>query len=280
MDIITDALKIIDNSTSNIKNAYFHEESFIYMKTNERIQDYINYLLNKKHILSVIGSGDQILNTAITSPQVIDCFDISVYPEYFINLKLAAIKTLSKEEYLDMFFESALTTKDEYYDDLYFDKIRSELPKKYQEFWNSLLNHTDWYEITNSSLFSSEVVTRDYAKKQNLYLSDAVYNTLKDKIAKIKFNFYVGNILDIYKAFNQKYDLIFLSNILAYVDKLEYRNMLDYFNLSEDGYILTYLFGNLSENTKIFNNSIFVSLSIFSSSFFLFFYNFSIKIFL
>ena len=31
--------------------------------------------------------------------------------------------------------------------------------------------------------------------------------------------------------------------------------MLDYFNLSEDGYILTYLFGNLSENTKIFNNS-------------------------
>lgn len=255
MDIITDALKIIDNSTSNIKNAYFHEESFIYMKTNERIQDYINYLLNKRHILSVIGSGDQILNTAITSPQVIDCFDISVYPEYFINLKLAAIKTLSKEEYLDMFFESALTTKDEYYDDLYFDKIRSELPKKYQEFWNSLLNHTDWYEITNSSLFSSEVVTRDYAKKQNLYLSDAVYNTLKDKIAKIKFNFYVGNILDIYKAFNQKYDLIFLSNILAYVDKLEYRNMLDYFNLSEDGYILTYLFGNLSENTKIFNNS-------------------------
>ena len=129
------------------------------------------------------------------------------------------------------------------------------MPKKYQEFWNSLLNHTDWYEITNSSLFSSEVVTRDYAKKQNLYLSDAVYNTLKNKIAKIEFNFYVGNILDIYKAFNQKYDLIFLSNILAYVDKLEYRNMLDYFNLSEDGYILTYLFGNLSENTKIFNNS-------------------------
>ena len=164
MDIITDALKIIDNSTSNIKNAYFHEESFIYMKTNERIQDYINYLLNKRHILSVIGSGDQILNTAITTPQVIDCFDISVYPEYFINLKLAAIKTLSKEEYLDMFFESALTTKDEYYDDLYFDKIRSELPKKYQEFWNSLLNHTDWYEITNSSLFSSEVVIREYAK--------------------------------------------------------------------------------------------------------------------
>ena len=254
MEIITDALKIIDNSTSNIKNAYFHEESFIYMKTNERIQDYINYLLNKKHILSVIGSGDQILNTAITSPQVIDCFDISVYPEYFINLKLAAIKTLSKEEYLDMFFESALTTKDEYYDDLYFDKIRSELPKKYQEFWNSLLNHTDWYEITNSSLFSSEVVTRDYAKKQNLYLSDAVYNTLKDKIAQIEFNFYVGNILDIYKTFSQEYDLIFLSNILAYVDRSKYRDMLNYFNLSQDGYILTYLFGNLQENEKFFHN--------------------------
>ena len=62
---------------NNLKNAYFHEESFIYMKSNERIQDYVDYLLNKRRILSVIGSGDQIINMLISSPEYIDCFDIS-----------------------------------------------------------------------------------------------------------------------------------------------------------------------------------------------------------
>ena len=124
MDAITNALKTLNNSGNNIKKDFFHEESFIYMKTNEMIQEYVQYLLHKKNILSVIGSGDQIINSLITKPEYIDCFDISIYPEYFLNLKLAAIKTLSKEEYLSLFFECALTSKDEYYDDLYFEKIR------------------------------------------------------------------------------------------------------------------------------------------------------------
>ena len=40
--------------------------------------------MNKKNILSVIGSGDQIINSLITKPECIDCFDISIYPEYFL----------------------------------------------------------------------------------------------------------------------------------------------------------------------------------------------------
>lgn len=117
------------------------------MKSNERIQDYVDYLLNKKRILSVIGSGDQIINMLISSPEHIDCFDISVYPEYFLNLKLAALQTLTQEEFLNFFFSSAKTSLDEYYDDLYFEKMRKRLTKKYREFWDALLNYTNWYEI-------------------------------------------------------------------------------------------------------------------------------------
>ena len=178
MDVIADALKIVDNYGNNLKNAYFHEESFIYMKSNERIQDYVDYLLNKKRILSVIGSGDQIINMLISSPEHIDCFDISVYPEYFLNLKLAALQTLTQEEFLNFFFSSAKTSLDEYYDDLYFEKMRKRLTKKYREFWDALLNYTNWYEITNSRLFSSEVVTKEYALKQNMYLDDEVYYSM------------------------------------------------------------------------------------------------------
>ena len=65
MDAITNALKTLNNSGNNIKKDFFHEESFIYMKTNEMIQEYVQYLLHKKNILSVIGSGDQIINSLI-----------------------------------------------------------------------------------------------------------------------------------------------------------------------------------------------------------------------
>lgn len=254
MDAITKALEILNNNGSNIKKEFFHKESFVYMKTNEMIQEYVQYILNKKNILSVIGSGDQIINSLITKPEYIDCFDISIYPEYFLNLKLAAIKTLSKEEYLNLFFECALTSKDEYYDDLYFEKIRNELVDKYRAFWDALFNHTYWYEITNSSLFSSEVVSKEYAIKQNLYLNDNIYYHLRDNMASSKFNFFTCNILDSFSEFNKKYDLVFLSNILAYVNKEEYKQMLKNFNLSEDGYIITYLFGNLKEHEKFFEN--------------------------
>lgn len=254
MDAITNALKTLNNSGNNIKKEFFHEESFIYMKTNEMIQEYVQYLLHKKNILSVIGSGDQIINSLITKPEYIDCFDISIYPEYFLNLKLAAIKTLSKEEYLNLFFECALTSKDEYYDDLYFEKIRNELVDKYRDFWDALFNHTDWYEITNSSLFSSEVVSKEYAIKQNLYLNDNIYYHLKNNISSVKFNFFTCNILDSFSEFNKKYDLVFLSNISAYVNKEKYRQMLKQFKLSKDGYIITYLFGKLEENEKFFKN--------------------------
>lgn len=256
MDVITDALKIVDNYGNNLKNAYFHEESFIYMKSNERIQDYVDYLLNKRRILSVIGSGDQIINMLISYPEHIDCFDISVYPEYFLNLKLAALQTLIQEEFLNFFFSCAKTSLDEYYDDLYFEKVRKRLTKKYREFWDALLNYTNWYEITNSRLFSSEVVTKEYALKQNMYLDDVVYYSMKDKINDVQFTFHTGDIFKTSSKFRDYYDLVYLSNILAYSDKSQYKELIESFNLTANGYVLTYLFGNLDEYKRYFNGKI------------------------
>lgn len=256
MDVIADALKIVDNYGNNLKNAYFHEESFIYMKSNERIQDYVDYLLNKRRILSVIGSGDQIINMLISSPEHIDCFDISVYPEYFLNLKLAALQTLTQEEFLNFFFSSAKTSLDEYYDDLYFEKMRKRLTKKYREFWDALLNYTNWYEITNSRLFSSEVVTKEYALKQNMYLDDVVYYSMKDKINDVQFTFHTGDIFKTGSKLGDSYDLVYLSNILAYSDRSQYKELIESFNLTANGYVLTYLFGNLDEYRRYFNGKI------------------------
>ncbi len=56
------AQKIVGLSYFNNKDTLFHNESAIYIKSNEKIKEYSKYLDNKKDVLSVISSSDQIIN--------------------------------------------------------------------------------------------------------------------------------------------------------------------------------------------------------------------------
>ena len=164
MDYKDVAQSIVRGNYSNLngKNT-FHSESFIYKKTNEKLNEFIDLLLNKDKVLSVIGSGDQILNTLLTKPSKIDAFDISAFPKFFLKLKIASIKSLSRDEYIKFFFSTTETFLDEYYDDLYFDKIRKKLDDESEDFWTYLFQYNDWYDIYNSTLFSSESVFEEQA---------------------------------------------------------------------------------------------------------------------
>lgn len=117
------AQKIVGNSFNNINNHIYHDKSFIFMTTNEKINKYQEYLKNRKSVLSVIASGDQILNTVLENSLNIDSYDISRFPKYLMELKRAAILKISLDEYIDFFF-SIDYHKNEEYDDLY-DKIRT-----------------------------------------------------------------------------------------------------------------------------------------------------------
>lgn len=57
MDAITNALKTLNNSGNNIKKEFFHEESFIYMKTNEMIQEYVQFYYIKKIYYQLLVRG-------------------------------------------------------------------------------------------------------------------------------------------------------------------------------------------------------------------------------
>lgn len=53
----------INNSSNLVSNTPYHENSFIYRTTNEQIDKYQSYLKNRENILSIIASGNQILDT-------------------------------------------------------------------------------------------------------------------------------------------------------------------------------------------------------------------------
>ena len=252
MDYKDVAQSIVRGNYSNLngKNT-FHSESFIYKKTNEKLNEFIDLLLNKDKVLSVIGSGDQILNTLLTKPSKIDAFDISVFPKFFLKLKIASIKSLSRGEYIKFFFSTTETFLDEYYDDLYFDKIRKELDIEAEDFWTYLFQYNDWYDIYNSTLFSSESVFEEQAIIQNKYLDNDEYYNLRDILQSVQINYIESNLLDL--KINDTYDLIYLSNILEYVKKSAYFDKIDELSVKNKGIIISYIFGEIDKAIKMFN---------------------------
>lgn len=253
---IEQSLKIIDTTTTNINGKEaFHNSSPIYKSTNEQLDKYKELLKYKKDILTVIASGDQILSMLETKPKKIDCFDISKYPKYFLMLKLAAVCTLTQEEFIELFFDVPLTTKDEYYDDLYFEKIRLELEGKYRKYWDALFNHADWYEIYSSLLFSSEYISRNIAIQRADYLEEKQYINLKDIIRNTTFNFTEGDITTTYSKYKGPYDLVYLSNIISYVNRYKYHEMLEQISLTDNGQILTYLLSTPDTLLNIFSGN-------------------------
>lgn len=222
----------------------FINTSSIYRFTNEDITSYFHHLKNKNNILSVIGSGNQILNSILAGSKNIDCFDISVFPEYYLFLHLASIVSLSKEEYIKYF----LSDDNKYlFNNKFYDKIRDNLKGKYKIFWDKLYDFDEGIDIYNSLLFRHDFYNKDNTIKMNPYLQDNNYEKLKDilKLENLKIN---SVVLDITKTkIDKEYDLVNLSNILSYYfnkDNLEeYVNYLKTnFNLTNNGEIINYLF--------------------------------------
>lgn len=234
------AQRIVSMAESNlVSDKMFHSTSCIYIKSNEKIDKYQKYLERRRKILSVISSGDQILNCILGGTKVIDAFDVSVFPKYFLRLKMAAVKGLTREEYVNFFYGNV--RPDERFDEMY-DKIRIFLNGDALIFWDGLFDYFDWYDIYNSTLFSTEPIIKSHAIDQNKYLNGDNYKKLGGLVDDVVIKTIEGNILDIYPQFKDSYDLIYLSNIIYYADFNEYVQLLSKFNLNDQGIILSYLY--------------------------------------
>ena len=244
---------LVRGTKSNLKKETFHEFSFIYKKSNEQLEYVTQYFKNKDKILCVIGSGDQILNSMLFKPSLIVGFDISVYPHLFLKLKMAAIQSLSRDEFINFFFGTIYTYEEDLYDDIYFNKICPFLDDEAKNFWTYLFEYNDWYDIYNSILFSSETVIPRRALEQNAYLNFNNYYKLREIIPKINIEFIVSDIFDL--EIKNNFDLIYLSNIIQYVNVYEYKKKIK--SLTDNGKteVLTYLFQEINDALIFFNDT-------------------------
>lgn len=238
-DIIK-AQKIVGNSSSNlVTNTPYHENSFIYRTTNEQINKYQTYLKNRENILSIISSGNQILNTIYEGNKNITGFDISTFPKYYLELQIAALNTFNLEDYINFIYGDI---DDEIFDDMY-EIIHPILEKDSKEFWDGLLNFFDFSEITTSTLFSNEIAYPKNIIERNIYLqSEENYQRLRNNIQNVNLEYITGDIFSLIKDLDTKYDFINLSSIIYYNNLNKYSKMLENLPLIDNGKALTYLY--------------------------------------
>lgn len=237
---IQKAQRIITGSYNPLKNETFHEDSFIYKTSNEDIRSYKELLMNKEKIFSITASGDQILNSILLGSTNVTACDISCFPNYFLALKIAAIISLTIDEYISFFIEGKNVFNDEVY-----DRIKSNLSSDNKKFWDGLFDFFEGDEIYNSTLFSHEIFNLNSARSNNLYLEEDNYKKLRSNLEKANINYINADLSNSSISFIEEYDFINLSSILYY-GKLNnvnnYKKLLQKFNLSDDGQIISYLY--------------------------------------
>jgi hypothetical protein len=208
------------------------KEAPIYIYATEGVSSYYSILkINNKKILTVCGSGDQVLNAYFFGAKEVVGFDLNKRSEFIARIKIAAVKELSYEEFLKFFGENYTSASFDY--GLY-KKIRRNLDKKTIVFFDSLYKKHNFKgkKSVKSEYFRQREDVRLDIKKINLYLrNEKTYLKLRHILKNIKFKFVQGNIKNIYmnkRLMNEKFDMINLSNVPNYFTiKLERENIRD-----------------------------------------------------
>lgn len=211
----------------------FSSNSAMYVFTTENLIDYVKKLKpTGKSVLTVTGSGDQLINLALMGAKKIDNFDVNQNAYFITQLKLAALQALSYEEFLNFFclyedqelsnsglisYQKRIGENDLAFDFKTYLSIKPYLDDTSAFFWNMLYEE---FQFEGKKLASSKLFfdgTRRGALKNNEYLqSEEKYNQAREIIRDVEISFIECNILDVHKL-SSSYDIMLFSNIYDYL---------------------------------------------------------------
>ena len=237
----------LDNKPGDLRwliEKSYNEFSFIFRVTNEYIsaKEYVETIKDKKKILTVVASGDQMLNSILFGATDIDAFDISIFPKYYLKLKMAALESLDCSDYKEFFFgKDALNKK-------VYKSFSDKLDPYNKTFWDTLMSYQSKKgQLATSDLFCTDQSCLNNAEVKNPYMEPSNYKELKNKIKNINLRLFRGDIFDLKDDFKDSYDLVNLSSIIVSNNIIPpnfviQKEILKGFNLNKNGRVLSYIF--------------------------------------
>ena len=194
-----------------------------YTISNENQRWATSVVPNVKSVLTVAGSGDQALFYKLSGVENIDTFDVNINAGIIQDIKCAAIKDLSRDEYID------LLTR------LYrADSNRIITTPQICRLWDVFGPDTQQALLNNRSGMMFGAGHDIFAYPENIPTDDE-YKKL-GKLLDKKFNFIWSDLERLGIKLQRKYDLINISNIFDYIP---------------DGKIQTKILNDLSEHISV-----------------------------
>ncbi len=243
----------------------FSNADFIYPYTNELISLYYAKNLEDKKVLSVTSSGDHILHAVLGGCTNITAFDINRFCKYFSALKIAMIRRYNYTKFMEKFkYLTNLLGNQYFYQINFYTKTKGLLkiltevsPYLSNEelfFWfnyvklgaRSIRKH-EWCEQLSSNEYTYSFV------ENNAWTREEEFWRLKSNLANCTISYIDSDISSLYKKNSEKFDVIYLSNILERAFEGRTNLLLNLRkNLNNNGIIYNYSFYSFS---PIFLNS-------------------------
>lgn len=196
----------------------------LYAFSNESLDEYFDRLMfDGCKVLTVGSSGDQVLASLKNSASKITLIDGNPMSMAYTELKLAALKNLSFEEFGQFFtFPNFVNHK-------FYSKVSHDLSAPSQEFWDSIvLNVSDDRGIFDS-LFQGTVFYdfQGFRNQLSHYTDEDFFNKAKKNLETCEIDFVYADYKDFARSLDgQSYDIMLLSNIADYVDDHDFFSQL------------------------------------------------------
>ena len=205
------ANRILDGYGEDYAN---DKRNVIYNIATEEIDHFMPKLdVEDKKILTVAGSGDQLLTCALNGAKSVDAFDINPLQIYFTKLKVSALKALSVGEFNDYFYKKLMFSRSLY------NKVRDYLDNSTRTFFDSLYKNdleSKFYRLmANENMDDSFSIIPSYTKEENYYIT-------RNNLEKMDIRYITSDLLKIHKKTKKEYDVIMLSNIYKWLYSNKY----------------------------------------------------------
>lgn len=196
----------------------------MYIYATEMVGDYYRKLHMKgKKVLTICGSGDQVLNAYYLGAKEVVGFDLNKNSKFILNLKIAVIKNLEYSQFLDFFGKKSFEGSFDYKT---YQKIEKSLDKETKRFFEILYKKYNYIgkKFKQSNHFRQRFhLGNRLCSDINIYLNNKKnYNKLKKLLPKTNFLFVRSDVTEIWKnkkLINKKFDIINLSNVLNYLTR-------------------------------------------------------------
>ena len=178
-------------------------------------------------VLTVCGSGDQLLNAILLGATELTAFDINPAAGYWLELKSRAVELFNFGEYQRFFLRFTVSRPELNREALswrQYSRLRPDLSEMSRNYFDNLYRqyHWDGAVIRNCAQFHNLYDRNELKLRSNLYLCrEESYETLRTSQKKAVVTFYSSSLADLAavlrsSAERKMFDAILLSNIADY----------------------------------------------------------------